>query len=329
MALKLTTYFRDSTLPVLPGSDTFQSTKLFHIYEETSCYDPILIVATEGDQVVGKLLAVIQENKKWFLPIRIKLCQVFGGGEYFIEGRENIENTFNEMLQRLTEVVFQRKANIIEVRNLRQSLFGYRPFRDNGFFAINWLRVRNVFHSDDTIEEQISPSKLRLIRKAINNGAVVREARNAEEIKAFVTMLRRNYSSKIRKHFPTPDFFQQLVKTGTFGQEGRIFIVLYKGKIIGGSTLMYSQDTAYLWFSGGLRKTYRRLYPGILAVWKALTDAKERGYKHLEFMDVGLPFRKHGYREFVLYFGGEQISTRRWLRFKWNVLNKILNKFYS
>ena len=39
-----------------------------------------------------------------------------------------------------------------------------------------------------------------------------------------------------------------------------------------------------------MRKTYALPYPGILAVWKALDDAKQRGYRHLEFMDVGLPF---------------------------------------
>ena len=31
-------------------------------------------------------------------------------------------------------------------------------------------------------------------------------------------------------------------------------------------------------------------YPGVLAVWKALEDAHEQGFRHLGFMDVGLPF---------------------------------------
>lgn len=92
----------------------------------------------------------------------------------------------------------------------------------------------------------------------------------------------------------------------TLSRQSRIFIVTYKEKIIGGSACIYSDDNAYLWFSGGMRKTYALQYPGILAVWQALHDAKERGYRHLEFMDVGLPFRRHGYREFVLRFGGNK-----------------------
>ena len=78
-----------------------------------------------------------------------------------------------------------------------------------------------------------------------------------------------------------------------------------------------------------MRKTYALQYPGILAVWYALVDAKRRGYRHLEFMDVGLPFHHHGYREFVLRFGGRQISTRRWFRLKWQWLNRLLSWLYQ
>ena len=53
-----------------------------------------------------------------------------------------------------------------------------------------------------------------------------------------------------------------------------------------------------------------------------------RQNRHMEFMDVGLPFRKHGYRDFVLRFGGKQSSTRRWFRVNWSWLNKLLVKFY-
>ena len=65
------------------------------------------------------------------------------------------------------------------------------------------------------------------------------------------------------------------------------------------------------------------LYPGVLAVWAALTYAREEGYEHFEFMDAGLPFKKHGYREFILRFGGKQSSTRRWFRFRWKWLNNL------
>ena len=49
MPLKLTTYYRGSKVPDLPGTNTFHSTELFRIYEATPGYTPILIVASEDD----------------------------------------------------------------------------------------------------------------------------------------------------------------------------------------------------------------------------------------------------------------------------------------
>lgn len=327
MPLKLTTYYRGNQVPVLPGSNTFHSTELFRIYEATPGYTPLLIVASEDGKPVAKLLAVIRKSARSFPPSLIKRCEVYGAGEYFDEQTDK-EHLFSEMLQRLTDEAL-REAFLIEFRNLDNSMFGYKAFRKNSYFAINWLRVRNSLHNIKEMEERFSPSRIRQIKKGLKNGAQVREARTTEEIKSFARMLHHVYSNKIRRHFPNMNFFQQLEAQMVENRRGRIFIVTYKEKIIGGSACIYSDGSAYLWFSGGMRKTYALQYPGILAVWYALHDATQRGYRHLEFMDVGLPFRKHGYREFVLRFGGKQISTRRWFRFRWDWLNRVLIKIYK
>lgn len=328
MPLKLTTYHTGSDIPPLPGNDTFHSTTLFRIYEATPGYSPLLIVASLEGQPVAKLLAVVRRSVRLFPPSIIHRCEVFGNGEYLIEGIDR-EAVFRDMLQRLTEEAL-RSCFLIEFRNLPDARFGYRSFRSCSYFPINWLRVRNSLHDTPRTEVRFSPSRIRQIKKSLKNGAEVRVARTIDEIKEFAHMLHHVYSWKIRRHFPSREFFQQLALQATDPQrQSRIFIVTYKNKIIGGSACIYSGDNAYLWFSGGMRKTYALQYPGVLAVWKALDDARQQGYRHLEFLDVGLPFRHHGYREFVLRFGGKQISTRRWFRFRWKWLNRVLTWIYK
>lgn len=327
MPLKLTTYYRGSQVPELPGTNTFHSTELFRIYEATPGYTPLLIVASEAGKPIAKLLAAIRKSVRLFPPGIIKRCEIYGTGEYF-DNQADREIIFSDMLQRLTDEAL-REAFLIEFRNLDNAKFGYKAFRENHYFAINWLRVRNSLHLVTQAEEWFSPSRIRQIKKGLKNGAKVSEAHTAKEIRDFAHMLHKVYSAKIRRHFPSRDFFQQLEKQMMKSRQSRIFIVTYKDKIIGGSACIYSDESAYLWFSGGMRKTYALQYPGILAVWYALHDAKQRGYRHLEFMDVGLPFRKHGYRDFVLRFGGKQISTRRWFHFKWEWLNRMLIKMYE
>ena len=46
MPLKLTTYYRGSKVPDLPGTNTFHSTELFRIYEATPGYTPIPVSYT-------------------------------------------------------------------------------------------------------------------------------------------------------------------------------------------------------------------------------------------------------------------------------------------
>lgn len=326
MPLKLTTYHHGSEIPILPENDTFHSTELFHIYEATRGYTPILVVAYENEKPVAKVLAVTHNTLPFRLPF-FRKCVIYGEGEYFCKHIDR-EAIFNLMLNELTRIAI-KKSFLIEFRNLDNALFGYKAFRENHYFAINWLRVRNSLHSVHKVEERLSPSRRRQIKKGLTNGAEVRETHSPEDIQAFAQMLHHIYSSKIRRHFPNKDFFLYMERQMQSSKRSRIFIVTHKNKIIGGSVCIYSGENAYLWFSGGMRKTYALQYPGILAVWHALIDAKQRGYRHLEFIDVGLPFRKHGYREFVLRFGGKQSSTRRWFRVRWEWLNKLMNRMYE
>ena len=331
MPLKLTTYYQGSEIPDFPGTNTFHSKELFQIYEETPGYTPLLIMASEDGKPVARLLAAIRKAKKWLPSSLVKHCVVYSEGEFLDESlsdnKEKAEEVFGDMLEHLTQEA-SRSCVLIEFRNLNNSMFGYRVFRANDYFPVNWLRVRNSLHGIKNAEQRFSPSRIRQIKKGLKNGAKVDEARTVEEIREFSNMLRHLYSSRIRKHFPNIIFFQHMDTRLIHSRQAKIFIVRYKDKIIGGSACIYSGNDAYLWFSGGMRKTYALQYPGILAVWKALQDAHQNGFRHMEFMDAGLPFKKHGYRDFVLRFGGKQSSTRRWFRFRWQWLNDLLIKIY-
>ncbi|MBR4381690.1 MAG: GNAT family N-acetyltransferase [Bacteroidaceae bacterium] len=333
MAIKLTSYYRGSHVPDLPGQDTFHSTALFHIFEGTPGCNPLLLTVSEEGALLAKMLVVVQRIVR-FLPFYIiRRCVSYGTGEYFCSDDQR-ETLFAEMLKEVCRYANRMGCFVIEVRNLPTPLSGYGTFRQQQFFPVKWLRVRNTFDSSP-VEQTFSTSRRRQVRKALKNDVLTGIADTETEINEFALMLKRNYLSKIRKHFPAIEFFHQIhqgikgVHIGESWQRFRIFVVEHQQKIIGGCVCIYSGDTAFLWFSGGMNKTYLREYPGVMAVWKALTDAQERGFKHLEFMDVGTPFRKHGYRDFVLRFGGEQSSTRRWFKFRWQWLNKLCLWLYN
>ena len=334
MAFKLTSYYRGSHVPDLPGNDTFHSNALFHIFEDTPECNPVLLTVSEDGKVLGKMLAVVQRIICIMPFYHIRRCVSYGTGEFFCPNEQR-EEIFQLLLTEVTRYANRLGCFVIELRNLPTPLSGFGTFKRNGYFAVNWLRVRNKFDNDSMpVEQSFSNSRRRQVRKAIKNGTETSVAQTAAEIKEFAQMLKLNYLSKLRKHLPAMEFFQQIQKANIKlddkdWQRFKIFVVKFQRKIIGGCVCIFSGETAFVWFSGGMNKTYMLQYPGVMAVWQALKDAKEAGYKYLEFMDVGMPFREHGYREFVLRFGGEQISTRRWFLFNWKWLNKLCHWFYD
>ncbi len=325
MAIRLTTYEQSEKIPLLPGENIFHSVELFKVLEQTPGYHPVLLVAFWKNEPIGKLLCITRGSSHLF-PLGTK-TYVYGTGEYFnLPDSYKPDEVFNEMLTYFTRHL-SGGSFLIEFRNLEEPLFGYRYFRQNDYFPIKWLRVRNSLHHDN-IDKWMSASRKRQIAKGIHNGATLCTATSDADVKAFFTLLRNYYSPKIYRYLPDQRFFLELFNN--FGEQsaGGIFLVKYKGKIIGGSVCLYSGTTAYLLFSCGLRKTYAKLYPGVLAVWQAMEQTAALGFRHFEFIDAGLPFRKFSYRDFILRFGGRQFSSRRWFKVRWNWLNHLLIKLY-
>ena len=325
MELQLRTYKKSADIPDLPITNVFYRKELFQVYERTPHYEPMLLVVEADGKALSALLGVIQRGEYWRSLLR--RCEVYDTGEYFTDNSDLREELFSMMLAELTREAL-KKALMISFRNLEDPLFGYRDFRQQGYFSIKWMRVLNKFNPMKEIMETANQSRRRQIRKALHSSCKVEVATNPEDIKAFSIMLRRNYSSKVRRHFPSIRFFEQFNEILPNEKMGSIYIVRYHEHIIGGSVVLYSKDRAYLIFNGGMNRTYKRKYPGILSVWKALHEARARGCKDFEYIDAGLPFRAHGLRDFALRFGARSQSSRRWFRLRINWLNSLLALIY-
>ena len=277
--IRLMTYRNGSAIPTLPEQSLSNSSELFQVYGQTPGYTPILVVASIDETPIAKLQAVIRRSVRIFPPSLIKRCEIFGIGEYFNDTYSQ-EELFGLMLEHLTNEVL-KDCFLIEFRNLPTALFGYKHFRRNGYFPINWIRVYNSLHNLSP-EERLESKRKRQINRSFKYGVTLQEAQTEEDKKTFLQLLKLHYSSKLRKHFPDTKLFQLLTQGSTTGNISRIFTVKYKNRIIGGSFCMYSCDRAYLCFSFGLRKTFAWLHPNTMAIWAALIDAHQRGYPPLQ-----------------------------------------------
>lgn len=250
-------------------------------------------------------------------------CRLLGEGVFTYQHEGYSDSTlFGYMLDALKNKLSNRVL-YIEISNLSHKMFGYRELKKRQFFPVHWMNIHNSLHSH-TPEERISQRLQKHIDNAYAKGVITDEVKDDADFQAFMKLLKHHHWLKPKRYIPDEKFFQQMKQEG----HGRLYLTRYHDHIIGCSATAYSQQNAYLWYMAFRRKSYAMLHPDELTLWHAIKDAHTRGYQHICFLDVGLPFSRNPYREFILRFGGKPVSTNRWFRISIRWINALLRWIY-
>ena len=226
------------------------------------------------------------------------------------------------MVTALTQKL-NKKVLYIEFSNLPQKMFGYKQFRQNSYFPVHWMSIHNSLHSR-TPEERVTDKMLHHIESAYAHGVTCETVDSAADLKAFNKLLHQHHWLKPKRYIPDNQFFNLLKDCN----QCQLFITKFRNRVIGCSACAYHGTDAYLWYSAFRRKSYLMLHPDEVTIWHAIKYAHQQGYDHINFMDVGLPFRKNSFREFILRFGGKPVSTNRWFRCSIRWINNVLKWVY-
>lgn len=310
------------TLPELSDRNFFHSPEMFHMLEKVSgCSPYMMIVKNEKDEVHAHMLALLWRRGSWIPPYLFSQGRIYGEGVYLDDSEK--KELFPLMLDAVSKAFHNKLCLFVEFSDLSYKMFGYKDFRQHGFFPLSWMHIRNSLHSLSP-EERLSEQTIRTIDKGYTAGIITREASNDDEILAFHKMLKNYYRFKFHRYIPSASFFQRLSDI----YNGRVYVTILHGKVIGGSAIVYSAGNAYLWFVASKKKSHPVLHPEVLTIWHAIKSSYDNGCKHICFMNVGLPFRTNRYREFILSFGGKPISTYRWFHFTIKRINQLLSWIY-
>ena len=334
-------YTSGDTLPEgLMDDNFFHSAQFFALCQQTPRHRPYLVtLEEEGGKVVAQMLAVVRYRASWWPPYLYMHCHIMGEGVYapaegqpeppkvpgasvapVVAGRNKL---FRQMLEALTAKL-GRRMFYMELSHLSHKMFAYSDLRDLRFFPVRWMSIHNSLHSR-TPEERISKRMQQRIDAAYERGVETNEVQSTADFKEFMRLLRHHNWLKPKRYIPADEFFRQLI---ALPQNGRLFLTRFRGYIVGCSAVVYSNHQAYLWYAAYRRKTFAIIHPRELTIWHAIKDAHSRGFEHIFFMDVGLPFRKNKFRDFILRFGGKPVSTHRWFRFRRHWLNSLLSWIY-
>lgn len=309
--MKVTIHTRTDTLPVLDEGNFFHSRQLMELCELTPRLKPFMAVITDdGGRVVAHLLAIMRVRRSWFPPYLYTHARIYGDNGTTAE-------YFGMMLNSLTHRL-QNRTLYMELSHLSEKMFGYRVLRQQNFFPVRWMNIHNSLHSR-TPEERISQHLMQRIEHARQRGAVTKAVETIEEFEAFSKLLRRHHWLKPKRYIPDDAFFREMMQRKLC----QILITKYRDRVIGATVTVFSDGDAYLWYSASRRKSFAPLHPNAVTMWATIKSAHAAGYQHIRFMDVGLPFRKNPYRDFILSYGGKEVSAYRWFRISVRWINSL------
>jgi len=315
---------KQNDLPELDDSNFFHSRQLFEIVKQTPRQKPYMVVAqTAEGQVLAHLLATVRYRASLMPPYLYMHCRILGEGVYSYS-HEGIADSrlFGAMLEALYNKLTNRVL-YVEVSNLSVKMFAYRELKRLQFFPVHWMSIHNSLHSHAP-EERITEKLKKHIDNAYAKGVVTDEVKDEADFRAFITLLKRHHWLKPKRYIPDERFFKA-IQQGGYGQ---LYVTRYHEYIIGCSMVVYSGSNAYLWYMAFRRKSFAMVHPDELTLWHAIKDAHAKGYEHICFLDVGLPFSRNPFREFILRFGGKPVSTYRWFRCSIRWINSILSWIY-
>ena len=330
--MRIEIFTKSHELPQLIDGPIQHSALMFRSIEGSSVGKPYMLVAYDDTgKEQAHMLMIKKRDIKLIPPVLSVWYSIQGEGAYSKECRDirERETIFAFFLEKIFDI-FDFRHTFIEIQNINDARFAYGTLSKHSFVPVRDRRIYISLHSKAPQERLTRPYRSH-IRKAEERGVTTRCATNDKEIDEALTLLRNFYRSKTRKRLPdTKSLFKLLHNSdGSLSKSAKMFLVIYKERIIGSSICLYEEGRAYLAYSCGLRKRFPLQFPGIMAIWAALSDAYNQGYEHFEFLEVrGLSKLRRSYLGTIGNFGGKEVSTLRWYHFKWNWINNILRWIY-
>ena len=309
-------------LPQMSCVNFFHSAELFRICEMTSGLSPFMAVAEEEGRVVAHMLGTLRRRGSLVPPYLFTQGCIYGEGEY--EKGVNREEVFTMMFNRITHSMRRKRCLYIELSDLSQKMFGYKNLRQRGFFPVHWMEVHNSLHSMPP-EERLDEKMKARIAHAREQGVEFRRVADYDEFRSFYRMLNRYMTLKVRRYLPPERMFWEMGQS----ENCRLFVTRWHQKTIGGCACICSGTSIYLWYLASKRKSHPILQPETATVWGAIDHAYQKHFRHIFFMDVGLPFKKSRFRDFILSFGGKEVSSYRWFFFTFPPINRLLTWIYK
>lgn len=262
--------------------------------------------AVEDHGILTALCLVTFQKEKGLKGYFSRRAIIYGGPLVSIAQPEALA-----FLLKNINLSLRNKVIYTETRNFYDYTALKSVFTASGWEFEPYLNYHLDCRSEETAMAGLNTNRKRQIKKAQKNGALIEEAKNLEEVKAFYEILKNLYDTKIKKPLFDFEFFKIFYEQGI----GKILLVKKETTVIGGIVCPVLKDRAiYEYYICGLDDEYKDLGPSVMATYAAIEYGFKNGLKRFDFMGAGKPSEDYGVRDFKAKFGGKLVEHGRFIK---------------
>lgn len=300
---------RSQWTDLIKGNDTasfFQTPECYQFYASLNFLKPFVYAVSENDVLVGVICGYIIADGNIAKRFFSRRAIVPGG----LLLHANISQKALQTLLHEATTQLKSKAIYLEIRNYNDYSV-YRPAIEATGFVYNAHLNFHVATPDvESVLKKLNVTKRRDVKLSRNEGADWIESKDPEDVKEYYEILQDLYINKVKTPLFPFEFFEKLVQL----ENGKLFVIKYKNKVIGGSVCVALPGVAlYEWFVCGLDGQIKNVFPSTIATYAAIEYAAGNGFKRFDMMGAGKPDEAYGVREFKSKFGGKLLEQGRFL----------------
>lgn len=283
-----------------PQGNIFQTPEMYDVYACAEHVQPIAVAATEGEKIVGVLVAQYMTNGG-ALASWITARSIIAGGPL---AKDNDPAIIQVLLD-----AYKKQLPCLTIYSEIRPIY---PMYDiTGWNRVgHYNLVMRLEKTEEELFEQMHKERRRNVNQAIKAGLTFRELTSAEEIKQVVALIEKTYR---RKHVPI-GYLNMFDKVQSILRDYVHFFGCYtaEGQMIAGQVRLCYGTLVYAWFAGS-DEEYFKLRPNDFTMWNVICWARENGYKEFDFGGGGEPGKPYGVRDYKLKYGCDMFDYGRYI----------------
>ena len=289
-----------------PNGNVFQTPEMYEVYARTKHTTPFVVAVSEGNEIVGVLLAQIITNGGRFASW-LTARSIIIGGPLIKDERADVLNYLMDAYKQLLprKIIYSEIRPIYDMADVATILQGAN-WKRKGHYNL----LMSLDKSPEELFEQMHKERRRNVNQAIKAGLVFREVTERNDVRAIVELIRKTYE---RKHVPISylDMFEEVHEQ--MKQYAHFFASYTSdGIMIAGEVRLCYKDLIYAWFAGS-DEDYFKLRPNDFTMWNVICWGSVHGYKLLDFGGGGEPGVPYGVRDYKLKYGCEIYDYGRYV----------------